>query len=137
MEGLTICFSSVAVISREESRVRSSVCFGSPLWPHAHHGATPVEELVKFALLSSVPGGQCLGWGDADTCIRDALLHAQPLTREEKMCFGRPLGKALDTRFSNRALHKHVPCVSGGKLHAPVCAAVVGAEQYTGFPHED
>lgn len=92
---------------------------------------------MNLALLRAVPGGQSLDWCDADTFIRDALLHTQPLTWEKKMCFGSPLGKALDTHFRNRALHKHVPRVSGGKLHVPVCAAVVGAEQHTGFSHED
>lgn len=90
-----------------------------------------------LALLSSVPGGQSPGWGDADTFIRDALLNAQSLNWEKKMCFGSPLGKALYTHFRNRALHKHVLCAPRGKLHIPVCAAVVGAEKYTGFSQED
>lgn len=100
----------------------------------------PVQELMKsnlLALLCSVPGGQSPGWDDADTFIRDTLLHAQPLTWEKKMCFGTPLGKALDTHLRNRALHKHVPCVPGGKLRVPVCTAAAGAEQYTVFSHED
>lgn len=40
LEEIPGCFLSVAVISREESRVGSSVHVGCPPWPHAHHGAT-------------------------------------------------------------------------------------------------
>lgn len=50
----------------------------------------------------------------------DALLHAQLLTWEKKMCFGTLLGKALDTHFRSRPLQRHIPCVPGGELCVPL-----------------